>query len=68
MSALTETLKSWGAAVLGKVEYLLSYACAGPHTQIGALQAHGQQGVQVSHTHAINTLQGKLGLLVVVVI
>ncbi len=50
-----------------QVEYLLSYACAGPQLQICALQPHGQQAVRVGHPHAIHTLQGKLNLIVVVV-
>lgn len=50
-----------------QVEYLLGYACAGPQLQLCALQAHGQQAVRVGYTHAINTLQGKVDLIVVVV-
>ena len=46
---------------------MLSYASAGPHLQICALQLHGQQAVRVGHPHGIHTLQGKLSLIVVVI-
>ncbi len=50
-----------------QVEYLLSYACAGSQLQLCALQGHGQQAVRVGYPYEINTLQGKLDLIIAVV-
>ena len=50
-----------------QVEYLLSYACAGRDLQICVLPRQGHQAIRLGHPHAINTLHGKLNLIVVVV-
>lgn len=61
------TSVSLNSQICIQVEYLLSYACAGPQLQLCALQAHGQQAVRIGYPHAINTLQGKVDLIIVVV-
>ena len=50
-----------------QMEYLLCYACAGPHLQLCALHASGWQAIRLGHPHAIDTLRGKLDLIGVVV-
>ncbi|KAL3132969.1 hypothetical protein ABBQ38_006880 [Trebouxia sp. C0009 RCD-2024] len=63
LEELSTKLKDWGAAVHGKVEYLLCYACAGSQFQMCAMQLGTPGAFRFRRPLSLVTLEDRLQIV-----
>ncbi|DBA80063.1 TPA: hypothetical protein ACH3X2_007552 [Trebouxia sp. C0005] len=67
MEKLSDKLKEWGAAVHGKVEYLLCYACAGSQFQMCAMRLGTPGAFRFRRPLSLFTVEDRLQIVLIAV-